>query len=209
MGSYDQPPQGFNLTGIGEPERVQADTASFDLFSMLGIRAVVGRTFLPEEDQVHGPAVALLSHAFWQRRFGADPAAVGRDVLLDGQKYRIVGVLPQTFEIGRDIDLWRPLSHDGYMDDHVHHGTVAVARLKPGVTLDQARAEMQILLRQEDAAAFPDSHQSWGTMVRALEDPSAAKMRATLLVLFCAVGTGAVDRLREHREPAAGAKCRS
>lgn len=154
MGSYYQVPQGFNLTGIGEPERVQTSTASFDLFSTLGIRAVVGRTFLPEEDQVHGPAVVLLSHAFWQRRFGADPAAVGRDVSLDGQKYRIVGVLPQTFEIGRDIDLWRPLSHDGYIDDHIHHGTVAVARLKPGVTIDQARAEMNLLLQQE-AAAFP------------------------------------------------------
>jgi putative ABC transport system permease protein len=187
MGSYDQPPTGFNLTGIGEPERVQTNTASFDLFSTLGLRAVVGRTFLPEEDQVHGPAVVLLSHAFWQRRFGADPAAVGREVSLDGQKYRIVGVLPQTFELGRDIDLWRPLSHDGYMDDHIHHGTVAVARLKPGVTIDQARAEMNLLLRQE-ATAFPDSHASWGTMVRSLEDPSAAKMRATLLVLFGAVG---------------------
>ena len=129
----------------------------------------------------------LLSHAFWQRRFGADPAAVGRDVSLDGQKYRIVGVLPETFEIGRDIDVWRPLSHDGYMDDHIHHGTVAVARLKPGVTIDQARAEMNLLLQQE-ATAFPDSHAGWGTMVRSLEDPSAAKMRTTLLVLFGAVG---------------------
>jgi putative ABC transport system permease protein len=187
MGSYFGVPHGFNMTGAGEPERVQASTASFDLFPMLGIRAVLGRTILPEEDQVHGPAVVLLSYAFWQRRFGADPAAVGRDVLLDGQKYRIVGVLPQTFEIGRDVDLWRPLSHDGGMDDHVHHGTVAVARLKPGVTIDQASAEIQMLLRQE-SIAFPDSHQSWGTMVRPLEDPSAAKMRATLLVLFAAVG---------------------
>jgi predicted permease len=187
MGGYDQPPQGFNLTGAGEPERVQTTAASFDLFTMLGVRAVAGRTFLPEEDQVHGPAVALLSHAFWQRRFGADPAAVGRDVLLDGQKYRIVGVLPATFEIGRDIDLWRPLSHDGYMDDHIHHGTIAVARLKPGVTLAEARAEMQLLLRQE-GTTYPDSHSSWGMLVRALEDPSAAKMRATLLLLFAAVG---------------------
>jgi putative ABC transport system permease protein len=187
MGAYGSPPSGFNLTGTDEPERVQTNTASADLFATLGIQAVAGRTFLPEEDRVHGPAVALLSHAFWQRRFGADPGAVGRDVLLDGQKYRIVGVLPPTFEIGRDIDLWRPLSHDGYMDDHIHHGTVAVARLKPGVTLDQARAEMQMLL-QHEGVAFPDSHQSWGTMVRPLEDPSAAKMRSTLLVLFGAVG---------------------
>ena len=186
MGSYGQPPQGFNLTGTGEPERVQTNLASFDLFPTLGIRAVAGRTFLREEDQPHGPAVVVLSHAFWQRRFGADPSAVGREISLDSQKYRIVGVLPPTFEIGRDIDLWRPLSHDGYTDDHIHHGTIAVARLKPGVTIDQARAEMNLLLRQE-AIAYPDSHSSWGTMVRPLEDPSAAKMRATLLVLFSAV----------------------
>jgi putative ABC transport system permease protein len=89
--------------------------------------------------------------------------------------------------MGRGIDIWRPLSHDGYMDDHIHHGTVAVGRLKPGVTIDQARAEMNLLLRQE-AVAYPESHASWGTMVRSLENPSAAKMRATLLVLFGAVG---------------------
>jgi hypothetical protein len=128
MGSYYQVPQGFNMTGTGEPERVQTSTASFDLFPLLGVRAVVGRTFLPEEDQVHGPAVVLLSHAFWQRRFGADPSAVGREISLDGQKYRIVGVLPPTFEMGRGIDLWRPLSHDGYMDDHIHHGSSMESR---------------------------------------------------------------------------------
>jgi putative ABC transport system permease protein len=187
MGAYTQPPQGFNLTGSGEPERIQSSTASFDLFPTLGIRAAVGRTFQPEDDQPHGPAVVLLGHAFWQRRFGADAAAVGRDVLLDGQKYRVVGVLPEAFEIGRDIDVWRPLSHDGDMDNHVYHGTVAVGRLKPNVTVAQARSEIDMLHRQE-GVAYPDSHSGWGTMVRVLEDPSAGKMRATLLVLFGAVG---------------------
>ncbi len=187
MGAYTQPPQGFNLTGSGEAERIQAATASFDLFSTLGIRAEVGRTFQPEEDQAHGPAVALLGHAFWQRRFGGDPTVVGRDVLLDGQKYLVVGVLPETFEIGGDIDVWRPLSHDGDMDNHVYHGTVAVGRLKPNVTVAQAQSEIDMLHRQE-GAAYPDSHSGWGTMVRVLEDPSATKMRATLLVLFGAVG---------------------
>jgi putative ABC transport system permease protein len=187
MGAYGQPSQGFNLTGIGEPERIQTNTASADLFPLLGIRAAFGRTFLPEEDQVKGPAVVLLSHAFWQRRFGADPAAVGREILLDSQKYRIVGILPDTFQIDRGIDLWRPLSHDGYMDDHIHHGTIAVARLRPDVTLVQARAEMDTLLRQE-STAYPDSHASWGIHVLRMEDPSASGLRATLLVLFAAVG---------------------
>src|SRR5215467_4333444 len=101
MGAYGDVSQGFNLTGIGEPERVVTTIASAGLFTTLGIRAQVGRTFFPEEDKQGGGAVALLSHAYWQRRFGADPSIVGREVALDGQKVRIVGVLPAEFQIMR------------------------------------------------------------------------------------------------------------
>jgi putative ABC transport system permease protein len=85
MGAYGEVSQGYNLTGVGEPERVQTNVATSDLFSMLGIRAIIGRTFLPEEDKVNGPAVALLSHAYWQRRFGADAAVLDREILLTGR----------------------------------------------------------------------------------------------------------------------------
>jgi predicted permease len=188
MGAYGEISQGFNLTGAGEPERIQASIATSDLFSMLGIRAVVGRTFLPEEDKANGPAVVLLSHRYWQQRFGADPTVVEREILLDGQKYRIVGVLPEAFQIERTMDLWLPINrYPGPLDDHIHHGIVAVARLKSGVTLSQASAEIATL-NQQEGAAYPDSHASWGTIVHAMEDPSAAQLRATLLVLFAAVG---------------------
>ncbi len=188
MGAYGEVSQGFNLTGAGEPERIQASIATSDLFSMLGIRAVVGRTFLPEEDKAEGPAVVLLSHRYWQQRFGADPTVVEREILLDGQKYRVVGVLPETFQIQRTMDLWLPINrYPGPLDDHIHHGIVALARLKPGATLSQAGAEIATLNRRE-GAAYPDSHASWGTIVHAMEDPSATQMRATLLVLFAAVG---------------------
>jgi putative ABC transport system permease protein len=187
MGAYGEIPQGFNLTGVGEPERIQANIATSDLFSMLGIRAVVGRTFLPEEDKAGGPAVALLGHRFWQRRFGADPAAIDREILLDGQRYRIVGILPESFQIDRSMDVWLPINrYQGALDDHIHHGIYPVARLKSGASVAQAAAEIDALNRQE-AAAFPDSHASWGTMLQAMEDPSAARLRATLLVLFGAV----------------------
>ncbi len=188
MGAYGEVSQGFNLTGVGEPERVQASVASADLFSLLGIRTVVGRTFLPEEDKPGGGAVTLLSHRYWQRRFGADPAIVGREVALDGRKYRVVGVLPETFQIMRTMDLWLPInSYQGDLDDHIHHGILPVARLRPGITVAQAGAEIETLNRRE-GVAYPDSHKNWGTLVRAMEDPSAAALRATLLVLFAAVG---------------------
>jgi putative ABC transport system permease protein len=188
MGAYAEIPQGFNLTGVGEPERVEASFASSDLFPLLGVGAVVGRTFLPEEDRPGSAAVVLLSHHFWQKRFGADAGVVGRTILLDGQKYTVAGVLPAGYRIFPSMDLWLPIRN--YPDDptaHIHHGIVAIARLKPGVNIPQASAEVETLNRQE-AIAYPDSHKSWGTQVRTLENPSAAKLRTTLLVLFGAVG---------------------
>jgi len=187
MGAYGEISQGFNVTGTGEPERVQATIASAGLFSTLGIRAQVGRTFLQEEDKPGGGDVALLSHAYWQRRFGADPAVVGREIALDGRKVRIVGVLPATFQIFRSMELWLPMPYYGPLDDHIHHGIGPIARLRPGVSREQAAAEVEMLNRQE-TAAYPDSHHGWGTQVVALEDPSAAQLRRTLLVLFGAVG---------------------
>jgi putative ABC transport system permease protein len=187
MGAYGDVSQGFNLTGAGEPERIEASIASSDLFSTLGIRAQVGRTFRPEEDKLGGGDVALLSHAYWQRRFGADPAVVGREIALDGRKIRIVGVLPSAFQIFRSMEVWLPLPYyGGPLDDHIHHGISPIARLRPGVTVAQAGAEMEVLNRQA-TAAYLDSHKSWGTLVKVMEDPTAAQLRTTLLVLFGAV----------------------
>jgi predicted permease len=130
----------------------------------------------------------LLSHHYWQRRFGGDAAVVGRTVMLDNRKYTIVGVLPEAYQLNRTMDLWLPLrDYPDILTSHIHHGLVAVARLKPGVTVAQAQSEMDAL-NQQEAIAYPDSHKSWGTLVRALQDPSAVKLRATLLVLFGAVG---------------------
>ena len=188
IGGYAEISVGFNLAGVGEPERIQAAFVSSDLFALLGIRPVVGRTFLPEEDQLGSAPEVLLTHHYWQRRFGADPSVVGRTIALDDQKYTIVGVLPAAYQLNRTVDLWLPLrDYPDILSSHVHHGLVAIGRLKPGVTLNQAQAEIDALNRQE-TIAYPDSHKSWGTLVRAMEDPSATKLRTTLLVLFGAVG---------------------
>src|SRR5271157_5306581 len=104
----------FNLTGGGEPERVTCGLATTSFFSLLGVRPVTGRLFLPEEDRPGGPPVVILSEALWKRRYGGDPSVVGKGITLDGTTYTVVGVLPATFVIPdrfkSDYDLWVPLA---------------------------------------------------------------------------------------------------
>ncbi len=188
MGGYAQISQGFNLTGEGEPQRVLGSYASAGLFPMLGIHLAAGRYFLPEEDRAGSSPVVMLSHRLWQSRFGGDPAVVGRTITLDNQRYTVVGVLPADFGLLRWPDLWMPIGQ--YADDlteHVHHAFNGVARLKPGVTLAQARDEL-VRLNQQETIKYPDSHKFFGVLVEPMEDPSAAKLRSILLVLFGAVG---------------------
>ena len=188
MGAYSEVSTGFNLTGESEPRRVLAGYATASLFPMLGVRMVAGRFFLPEEDRAGNAPVVVLGHRLWQSRFGGDVNAVGRTVTLDNQRYTIVGILPSDFELLRWADLWMPLGQfNDDLTEHVHHVIVAVARLKPGVTLGQAQDEMNRLNEQE-AAAYPEPHKHIGVLVERLQDPSAARLRSMLLVLFGAVG---------------------
>ncbi len=188
MGAYSSISQGFNLLGDGDPERVLGSYASASLFPMLGIKPVVGRSFVSEEDKAGSAPVVMLSHRLWQSRFGADPAVVGRPIALDKQRYTVVGVLPPGFQLLRWADLWMPIGQFGDdLTSHVHHDFNVIARLKPGVTPAQAQAEMVTLNHQEEIA-FPDTHRHWGVAVERLEAPDAARLRTTLLVLFGAVG---------------------
>jgi putative ABC transport system permease protein len=188
MGAYARISQGFNLTGEGEPQRILAGYASSELFPMLGAKVVAGRSFLSEEDRAGSEPVVILSHRLWQSRFGGDPEVVGRAIALDNQRYRVVGVLPAGFQLLRWPDLWMPIGQYGDdLTEHIHHAFDAVARLKPGVTLAQARDEIN-RLDQQEAIRYPDTHKNFGVRVQALQDPSAASLRNTLLVLFGAVG---------------------
>jgi putative ABC transport system permease protein len=188
MAAYVDPPTGFNLTGDGEAERLEASLATSGLFPLLGVRPVAGRTFTPEEDKPGSAPVVLISHRLWQSHFGRDPSVVGRRLTLDGRGFTLVGVLPAEFRLAPTTDLWMPVSE--YGDDlasHLHHDFTVFARLKPGLGISQAQAELTTLNRQEEQA-FPDTHKNWGVLVTPMEDPSAVKMRLALLVLFGAVG---------------------
>jgi putative ABC transport system permease protein len=188
MSTYTSIAQGSNLIGAGESQRVQGSYASASFFPMLGIKPVVGRSFLPEEEKAGSAPVVMLSHHLWQSQFGADPAVVNRSITLDTQRYTIIGVLPADFQFLKWADLWMPMGQ--FPDDltsHVHHNFDVIARLKPGATVSQAQAEMTNLNRQEEVA-FPDTHRHWGVTVARMEAPEAGQLRSTLLVLSGAVG---------------------
>jgi putative ABC transport system permease protein len=188
MGAYTSISQGFNLVDEAQPERVQASYASASFFPMLGVHPVAGRSFVPEEDKAGAAPVVMLSQRLWQSRFGANRGVIGRAIRLDSQRYTVIGVLPAGFQLLRWADLWMPIGQ--FADDltsHVHHDFNVIARLKPGVTVGQAQAEM-ISLNHQEEIAFPDTHRHWGVAVERLEAPEAGRLRTTLLVLFGAVG---------------------
>ena len=188
MGGYAHISQGFNLTGEGEPQRVLGSYASAGLFPLLGIHLAAGHYFVEEEDRAGNSPEVILTHHLWQSRFGGDPAVVGRTITLDNQRYRVTGVLPADFRLLRWPDLWMPFGQYGDdLTEHVHHSFIGVARLKPGVTLAQARDEMA-RLNQQETIQYPDSHKFFGVLVEPMEDPSAAKLQGILLVLSGAVG---------------------
>jgi putative ABC transport system permease protein len=187
-GGYSEVAREFNLTGDGEPERVSTGYATSSLFPLLGIRAVAGRTFLPEEDKLGSSPAVMLSHLFWQSRYGGDPGVVGRAISLDGERYTVVGILPSSFQLIRQDQVWMPFGlYPDDLSEHIHHGVVLVGRLQTGVDLRQTKAEMETL-NQQEAAVYPVEHKGFGVRVKPLEVREAGSLRRTLFVLFGAVG---------------------
>ena len=177
-----------NLTGGSAPERVNGAEANPELFTVLRVKPVAGRTFLPEETEVKQSKVVLFSEALWRRRFGADPNLVGRMVQLDGESYTVVGVLPESFKVPEKTDIWLPFSftREDWKNDRQHYYVLAVGRLKPGVGLSQAKAELESIV-QRLAPAFPAFRKNWGITLVPLHEQVVGKIRPTLWILFGAV----------------------
>jgi putative ABC transport system permease protein len=187
MAAYVTISQGFNLTGNGQAQRVLGSYASASLFPMLGIQPAAGRAFSPENDKTGGAPSVILSHKIWTSVYGGDPGIVGHAIQLDNDRYTVVGVLPAEFQLLRWADLWMPIGQFGDdLTSHVHHDFNVIARMKPGVTVAQAQAEIESLNHQEEIA-FPDTHRHWGVAVAPLRAPEASQLRVTLLVFFGAV----------------------
>ncbi len=160
---------GMTLTGQAQPERIPALRASAGFLDVLGSRPVLGRAFNAQEDRPGAEGVAVLSYAMWERRFARDPNVIGRTLRMDGNSYTVIGVLPASFYFQQYFDVLVPLALDsGHAPRDVHYLT-ALARLKPGVTLDRARAEMGGIAANI-AKQYPESNKGWGAMVDPMQE---------------------------------------
>jgi len=178
----------FNLTGDGEPEKVSAKSVTADFFPLLGVKPALGRAFLPEEDRPGANKVAILSHGLWQRRYGGESGIVGRDILLNGEKHTVIGVMPAGFQfLERYINLWVPLALGEEIANRGGHYLTVVARMKPGVTVAQANADIQTIMARI-ARDHPDDAARLGALVLPLREEVAGEVRRPLMMLLVAVG---------------------
>jgi putative ABC transport system permease protein len=175
------------LTGIGEPVQLRGARVSARFFDVFGIRAERGRTFLPDEDQLGKHHVVILSHVLWVNQFGADASIINRKILLDNEPYTVIGVLPAGSAFDRAFNqLWRPLAFEPSNMTRNFHWLVSFARLKPGVSLQQARSNMNAIGARIERD-FPDSNKGWGVVVERYADTLVASdLRTALLVLMTA-----------------------
>ena len=189
LAAYDT--LGFNLTGNGEPERVEGAVVTASLFPLLGVSAQVGRTLLREEEEPGRGNVVMLSHALWTRRFNANPAIVGRSVQLDGKLVQVVGVMPASFQFpDHTIDLWTPIVFDADAvsdNNRGSHGYTVIARIKAGLTREQAQADLAGVT-STFKAEHPDNYRSgFSARLRPLQDEIVGDTGRPLLVLLSAV----------------------
>jgi predicted permease len=178
-----------NLTGGERPERLNSAEASPGLFTTLRVKPIVGRTFLPEETEVKQSKVAIISEGLWKRRFGADVNLAGQTIQLDGESFTVVGVVPADCKVPENVDLWLPFSFTAadWKNDRAHYYVEAVGRLKTGVTLAQARAELETTMQQL-RGGFSASRKNWGITLVPLHEQIVGKISSTLWILFGAVG---------------------
>jgi len=186
VAGYDFGGAGLNLTGDDNPQQVQGIHVTADYFSLFGAPVVAGRTFTTAEDSPHGGHVVVLGYGLWQSRFGGDPNIVGRTIQLDGLPYLVVGVIGRGFVTEPAGDLWLPYQFDLASQDMAHYFTVA-ARLKPGVTVQQANAQLKLAADQFRRAYAGALRPQDGFGVVSLQESIVGDTRSSLLVLFGAV----------------------
>jgi putative ABC transport system permease protein len=181
-------PNPVAMTGRGEPMRLKAVTATPDLFPVLGVSPMLGRTFAPEEGERGRDHVAVLSHALWQQRFGEDRKVIGQTIQLDSENYEIVGVMPGDFQFPiSGADLWIPLSFGANVaTQRGAHYLGVVARRKSDVTLAQANAELK-RIHAGLAAAYPDKNKGWTAFADDYRGVLVGNVRPALLILLGSV----------------------
>jgi putative ABC transport system permease protein len=181
-------PGDMNLSGEGRPDHVFAVPTQANFFALLGVQPVLGRTWLPGEDQPGKDQVAVLSHGLWREHFAGDPGAVGRTIALNSKKYTIVGVMPASFRYPFQTQMWVPLDMDSKsVGQRGSHWANAIGRLKPGVSLKTARADLKLISGRLEKT-YPDSNDKVGSNAVSLHDDLVGDSRSSLLTMLSAVG---------------------
>jgi predicted permease len=191
--------QRMNLTGEGEPESVVSLRASASLFPLLGAGFAVGRAFLPEEDKADAHRVVVISHGLWRQRYGADPKLIGQKITLDNETYTVIGVTAPDFQFPRrgevpylggvtKVDLYLPNAFTPKLiNDRVGDSLMVIARLKPGVSVEQASADMNAIARRL-TEQYPQTNTDKGVRLAPLQQQMVGKAQTALLMLLGAVG---------------------
>jgi putative ABC transport system permease protein len=159
----------FNLAGRDQPEKITGAYVTAGYFDLLGVKPALGRTFLPDEDQPNRPLVAVLSHQLWQKQFAGDPALVGSDILVSGQKYTVIGILPANSNFDRDpVQFYAPLVFSD-RQNRSSHLLLVYARLQPDVSFAQAQAEMDLIAARL-ANEYPQTNKGWGVALQPMRE---------------------------------------
>ena len=185
---FDSAGRGYNLTGQGEPEQVSGVRTTASFFDVLGVRPMLGRTFLPEEEDQGRDRVVVLSHGLWTRSYGADPGLVGRTVQIDGEARTVIGIMPPHFRFqfwSGPRQLWVPAGWTEGDRSGESNSFIAIARLKPGVSLAAARAEMEVVGPADGA---DERYASWTARVVPLKEYGTEDLRQVMLALVGVVG---------------------
>ena len=176
----------FNLTGVGEPERVRGAKVTAGFFPLMGVAPLLGRTFRMEEDAPGQERVVVLSHGFWQRRFAANAGLVGQTILLDGEPHLVAGVMPPRFQFPPQTELWRPLALDYARASRGMGFLNVVARLKPGVSFPAALAEMKTIARRNEEQ-YQYTNAGWSVRMESFREALVKRARPALYTLLAAV----------------------
>lgn len=177
----------YTLTGQGEPQRIVGGRTTAGFLRVLGVQPVIGRFFTPEEDKAGGPRVAVLSYAAWQQRFAGNADVLGRNMTLDGELYTIIGVLPSGFAFPgiRTCEFLAPLGDQTGVGRFVHMYDV-VGRLKPGITIERAQADMTTIARRLEQE-YPESNKGWGVVVMPIRQAFAEQVKTPVELVFATV----------------------
>jgi putative ABC transport system permease protein len=175
-------------TSGAEPERLSGRRVSPRYFDVYGVRPLIGRTFTKEEDVAGGPTVAVITYSFWTRRYAQDPGVLSKRLVIGGKGYSIVGVMPKEFS-SSSIDLWVPAQLNPYLLTRIREARFynGVGRMKPGVTMQQAQADLA-RVQEHLGAEYPQSDKDWSALVNDLKEQRVGDYRRTLLLVFGAVG---------------------